>query len=110
MIRRQIQVVLLIMLTGGLFAVALAAPKEVTHPVSIGDMQFSPASIEIKEGDTVAWTNNDVRDHTVKGSGFASGNLRSGETFKHTFAKAGKYPYRCELHPRMKGTVVVAEE
>jgi plastocyanin len=34
--------------------------------------------------------------------------LAPGQTFKHTFAEAGEYPYFCVLHPNMVGTVSVS--
>jgi plastocyanin len=100
-IRLVIPIILLLAVAG------LATTLAKKHSVTIQDMKFSPSSIEIAVGDSVEWTNDDDRDHTVTGSGFDSGNLGNGRSFSHTFSKAGKYPYRCSLHPRMKGTVVV---
>lgn len=86
-----------------------AAPKGTTTRVTIDNMSFSPAAVSVKPGDTVAWTNRDGQDHTVTaGDGsFDSGNLKPGDTFSYTFTKAGKFSYRCSLHPRMKGSVTV---
>jgi len=75
--------------------------------VSIKNLEYSPNSITIKPGETVVWTNNDDRDHTVTGKDFNSGTISVGGTFQHAFPKAGTYPYSCKYHPRMKGTVVV---
>jgi plastocyanin len=88
---------------------AARAPKQVR--VSIDEMKFNPSSLDIKPGDTVRWTNDDERDHTVAASdgSFKSGNLRSGDSFEYTFKKAGKFSYACSYHPRMKGTVNVKE-
>jgi plastocyanin len=79
------------------------------HEVSIKNLQFKPATIKIKAGQTVTWTNNDDRDHTVsfKEAKFQSDNLKPGQTYEHTFPKPGKFPYVCRYHPRMKGEVVV---
>ena len=38
---------------------------------------------------------------------FGSQNLDQGQTFTATFAKAGTFPYICNIHPFMTGTVVV---
>lgn len=88
------------------------APKKALHAVTMDDMKFTPATIEIKVGETVEWTNTDERDHnvTAKDGSFKSDNLSSGSTFKFTFTKAGKFAYGCTLHPRMKGVVVVSEK
>jgi plastocyanin len=79
--------------------------------VSIDEMKFIPANVEVGVGETVRWTNDDQRDHTVSAAdgSFKSGNLRSGDAFEHTFKKAGKFNYACSYHPRMKGTVNVKE-
>jgi len=87
------------------------------HRVTIKNLKYDPATLTIKPGETVVWTNLDDNDHTViaddkdtKGNPvFASDNLGSGEKFQFTFAKKGKFPYHCKYHPRMKGVVIVAD-
>jgi plastocyanin len=85
--------------------------KKDKHEVSVKNLQFKPVSIKIKAGQTVTWNNDDDRDHTVvaKDGSFKSDNLKPGQSYEHTFAKAGKYPYSCGYHPRMKGEVVVEQ-
>ena len=70
---------------------------------------FDPATVTIKAGESVTWTNEDPMNHTVTADNgeFDSGNLGQGATFSFTFDKAGTYPYHCSIHPTMKGTVVV---
>lgn len=70
---------------------------------------YVPASVTVHAGDTVAFVNDDDEAHTVTAvdKSFASGGLDTGDTWKHVFAKPGSYKYFCELHPFMKGTVVV---
>ena len=106
--RRLLGITLPVLLVAAVSASALA-PKQAR--VSINEMKFNPPSLDIKPGDTVRWTNDDDRDHTVSASdgSFKSGNLRSGDTFEHTFQKAGKFSYACSYHPRMKGTVNVKD-
>jgi plastocyanin len=85
------------------------------------DRSFSPNVINVKIGDTVTWTNYDVIPHTVtagtgpsdpnKGKEFDSGlstPLMPGKTFSHRFTRAGEFPYFCQLHPAMAGTVTVS--
>jgi plastocyanin len=90
-----------------------ADDKDKTHDVKIKDMAFDPDKLEIQVGETVKWTNEDDRDHTVtckqKENGFKSGNLGNGDTFEQKFEKAGKYSYNCSYHPRMKGTITVKD-
>jgi plastocyanin len=89
--------------------ILLGAADSKTHSVTMKDLQYSPASLKIKAGDTVVWTNSDTHDHTVVASdnSFKSGNIRNGDTFSHQFAKPGNYSYSCSYHPRMKGTIIV---
>jgi plastocyanin len=77
--------------------------------VVIKGFAFDPASITIKAGESVTWTNQDSPTHTITADNgeFDSGNIASGATYSFTFAKAGTYPYHCTIHPSMKGTVVV---
>jgi plastocyanin len=83
--------------------------KSATVNVAIKGMKYAPASVTIKAGDSVVWTNADQRDHTVvAGDGsFSSGNIGPGATFTFAFSKPGKFEYSCSLHPRMKGVVIV---
>jgi len=87
---------------------ALGQGKGTTHQISIVNGAFNPASITIKVGDTITWTNNDAdHDHTVSGKAFSSGNLKHGASYSFTFTTAGTFDYSDGLHPRMKGKIVV---
>jgi plastocyanin len=90
----------------------LAAAKQQAQAVTIDNMQFSPSMVSIKIGDTVTWTNNDDRDHTVVAAdgSFKSENLRPGASYSYQFTKSGKFAYACSYHPRMKGMVSVADK
>lgn len=74
--------------------------------------KFEPASISVKAGTTVTWTNNDNFTHSVQ---FKDGGLptdpmlmKPGEKTTYTFATAGTFHYQCSLHPQnMQGTVTV---
>jgi plastocyanin len=76
-----------------------------------GSNSFSPNPVEVKVGETVTWVNDDSARHTVtsKDGIFDSGIMGKGQSFSFTFDKAGEYPYFCEPHPNMVGTVVVIE-
>mgnify|MGYP001604578443 CR=1 FL=1 len=77
--------------------------------VSIKDFKFVPSEASIKVGDTVVWTNDDNAAHTVESTDrtLKSDELSHGDTYKHTFTKAGTYNYICGIHPSMKGSVTV---
>jgi plastocyanin len=78
-------------------------------PVDIRDSKYLPPSITVPVGTTVRWTNRDEETHTVTSSTgvFGSAGLDLGEDYGYTFTKPGVYPYTCDLHPFMSGTVTV---
>lgn len=85
-----------------------------TDTVAITDFAYSPATITVKAGTAVTWTNQDSVMHTVTTEdgapvSFDSGNFGQGETYSFTFEEPGTYDYYCIPHPYMKGTVVVTE-
>ena len=105
---------------------AFAATVDVSIPkgASTNHMNgFDPKEINVKVGDTVKWTNNDIALHTVtsgkdrsdpnKGKDFNSGLTfpdvltTAGRTFQHTFTTAGTFPYFCQVYPGMVGKVIV---
>ena len=90
---------------------------------TLADKAFSPNPMNVKVGDTVTWTNDDSQAHTVtsgkgendpdKGKVFDSSPnfnplLAPKQTFQHKFTTAGDFPYFCQVHPTMIGTVVVS--
>ena len=81
------------------------APK-VAH-VAIKNMKFSPATIEIKKGDTVEWKNDDITPHTATGPAFDSASIAPEASWRYTFTETGSFPYICTFHPDMKGSVSV---
>ena len=70
---------------------------------------FSPNPVDIGVGDTVTWTNDHHAGHTVTSSSseFNSGDIQPGQSFRHTFDKAGTFDYYCIIHPSMVGRVNV---
>ena len=77
--------------------------------VVMENLAFDPATVTIKAGESVTWTNQDAMNHTVvadKGE-FKSGDLGQGAIFTFKFDNSGTYSYHCSIHPSMKATVVV---
>ena len=86
-------------------------------------LSFVPATLKVKVGTTVTWTDTDSISHTVTTGTFVLGSdgLRSSEhpdglinmplsggknvTFK--FTKPGKYVYYCSIHKGMNGEIDV---
>jgi len=79
--------------------------------VTIDNFAFAPATLTVKAGTTVTWTNKDEEPHTVAASdgSFHSPGMGTGATFTHTFSTAGTFDYVCSIHPSMHGTVVVTQ-
>lgn len=77
--------------------------------VNIDGFAFAPATLNVKAGSTVTWTNKDEDPHTVVAGGgtFRSQALGSGGVYTFTFPAAGTFDYICSIHPFMHGTVVV---
>jgi plastocyanin len=73
------------------------------------DFMFAPASLTVRTGATVTWTNDDDEPHTVVSEAglFHSPALDTHESFTFRFDKPGTYRYACSIHPRMTGTIVV---
>ena len=77
--------------------------------VDIQNFAFEPASVTIKVGDSVIWRNRDATGHTSTSTTglWDSGFLGFGQTYTRTFNTVGSFPYICDPHPHMQGTIVV---
>lgn len=87
---------------------SVATVKIVSDPKTIG--QYVPATITLKVGQSATFVNSSNADHTVSahdGSSFDSGNIATGAHWVFTAKKTGTFPYICQYHPLMKGTIVV---
>lgn len=106
-------------------------PPPGTHDVTVKDFSFSPASITIKVGESIRWTNSGPSIHDVVGDdgswdsqhlappgsttdAYGGQTSTPGASFSHTFTQAGTYTYHCSLHPpsspayaNFTGTVIV---
>ncbi len=74
-----------------------------------GSNSYNPNPIEVNVGQTITWVNDDFVIHTATSADgiFDSNILQRGQTFSYTFDTLGEYPYYCDLHPNMVGTVRV---
>jgi plastocyanin len=71
--------------------------------------QFQPRALEVRPGTTVRWSNADPDEHDViaQDGSFESPPFGTGGTYERTFAAAGSFPYYCDLHSDMEGTITV---
>jgi plastocyanin len=74
---------------------------------------FSPSTVVITAGTTVAWMNNTGSTHTstsdITGTvtSWDSLGIAPGGVFTQTFTTPGAYTYHCAIHPNMMGSVTV---
>ncbi len=85
---------------------------DVSFAVGVSQFAYDPPTIEVPVGARVTWTNHDSAPHTVTSDdrSFDSGRLNQGDQYTFAFDRPGSYSYHCDLHPDMKGTVVVVED
>ena len=82
--------------------------------IVIKNFAFSPASDTVKAGATITVKNEDQTAHTLTATGsakgmFDTGNLGPGQTKTFTApSKPGTYPYLCQIHNYMTGTLNVS--
>jgi plastocyanin len=89
-------------------AASATTVKIVTNAKTIG--AYQPAKITLKVGQSATFINVSNADHTVSahnGSSFDSGNIATGASWVFKATKPGTYPYICQYHPLMKGTIVI---
>jgi len=88
--------------------------EEVTiHNVVIKDKAFHPDNLVIKQGQTVIWTNKDVRQYTVISlldvgpRVIMSQRLVKDGSYKFTFNESGEYYYNTIVYKKMYGKITV---
>lgn len=99
------------------FAFALGAcalappPAPVTHKVTMLGRFYSPATIDARVGDTIAFVNDDDETHAVfvptRGFALDLGNQRPNENRELKLALAGRFEVECVPHGDMKLVVNV---
>ena len=75
-----------------------------------GKYAFDPATITIKKGTQVVWTNMSDGPHTVTsdtGTFNTPNQITENQTFTFTFTTAGTFTYHCNIHSYMKATIIV---
>ncbi len=80
--------------------------------VKIVEFTYVPDPVTIQVGGKVTWQNEDTAPHTATADdgSFDTGTLERGKIKSETFKQAGTFPYFCEIHPTMRGTVEVVEK
>ncbi len=84
--------------------------------VTLKDLSFEPDAVTIKKGESVTWKNEDRRNRQIMSGAppvmtgeFMSPVLETGQSWTHTFDKAGEFPYHDMKIPNQLGRVIVEE-
>lgn len=79
-----------------------------------GNPSYDPAILNVSNGESMEWTNNDNAPHTVtssvdEGQTFDSSLIMAGDTFllQSSDLSEDTYDYFCTLHPFMKGSIIL---
>lgn len=93
------------------------APAESTTPapdstttVEILNNAFNPPQLNVAPGTTVTFVNRDSVPHTATSDNkLFDLEIPPGSSYPVVLEGEGTVPYHCELHPEMKGTIVVGD-
>ena len=100
-----------LLLSGAAAALAAAVAPARAHNgvvhVSIENLTFMPAEIEVRAGETIEWTNKDRIAHTATVKGGWEVMIPAGETATKVAEAGDTVEYYCRFHPNMKGRIVV---
>jgi plastocyanin len=83
-----------------------------SEKVEIVEFTYGPDPVTVQTGGKVIWVNRDRAPHTATADdgSFDTGTIERDKLGSETFKEAGTYPYFCEIHPTMHGTVEVVEK
>lgn len=97
---------------GGVGAPPPSGEAARSEKVKIVEFTYQPDPVTVQVGGKVIWRNEDAAPHTATADdgGFDTGTIEQGKLGSETFKQAGTYPYFCEIHPDMRGTVEVVEK
>src|SRR5687768_2065946 len=94
---------------------AVSPASETSGPfwtrVRILDFRFAPKRVEIGQGTAVVWKNAGDVTHTstARDGLWDSGDIAPGDKFRRRFNDTGVFRYVCDIHPEMRGRVVVGD-
>ncbi|MBW9054945.1 cupredoxin domain-containing protein [Rhizobium mesosinicum] len=93
-------------LAAGLSLTGTAA-SAATIEVTIEKLEFRPAMVKARPGDTIVWRNKDVMDHTATSRGNFDVVIPAGKSGSTAVKNSGSFDYDCRYHPNMKGRLEV---
>jgi plastocyanin len=85
----------------------LAGARAATIQVTIEGLDYTPAQVDARAGDTIEWVNKDVLVHTVTVRGGWEVLTPPRKSASRVVREAGTIDYYCRFHPNMKGRINV---
>jgi plastocyanin len=95
--------------------VGWASPIGFTITLDSASPYYQPARASVLAGSRIVWVNPTASYHTITSDGcvegswcaFNSGSVPPNGRYAIDHLPPGEYPYHCELHPIMRGILVV---
>ena len=95
------RIAMALVLAGLLFVPARAETIQVT----IDKLEFAPAEVNAKVGDTIEWVNKDALAHTATATNNDwNVNIAPHQSGRVVMTKPGAVDYFCKYHPEHEGT------
>lgn len=96
----------LALLLVGMRAGAAGSEDRKVH-VKIESFAYHPPTLRVDRGTRIVFANRSSVAHTATGKGFDTGVIAPGKAAVVRFSKTGTFIYHCQIHPFMKGKIVV---
>src|ERR687888_559977 len=113
--RKQVSRLLLAIGLLAFAATAGAVPAPFTITLESTSPYYEPARASVSAGSAVVWVNPTASYHTIQHDGcedgpvcaFNSGSVPPNGRYTIEHLAPGEYPYHCELHPIMRGVLII---
>ena len=90
-------------------AIAAGPSSSIVHDVRITKFKFVPAMLEVRPGDKVRWTNDDLSPHTAtaQDKSWSTKEIRKGQSKTVDVIDDMATEYFCAYHPAMHATLTL---
>lgn len=85
------------------------AEEAATHDIRITEFVFVPDHLEVRVGDKIRWTNEDLASHTATADefGWDTGELQKDQSGEITVTADMETSYFCIFHQHMKAKLTI---
>ncbi|WP_298835899.1 copper-binding protein [uncultured Roseobacter sp.] len=89
----------------------LLAETGKVHDIAVRSFAFLPELVQVRFGDVIRWTNNDIAPHTATAddSGWDTGTLAKDAAAEVQVTAGMETTYFCAFHPHMKGRIEIID-